>query len=71
MHGKLHFTMHGKIGMAVPILRYNIRMMGISIDEPLLVFGNNQSLLTNTSLLHSTLNNNSSNTDFQFVCGGI
>ena len=30
-------------------LRYKLRMMGIPVDEPAFVFGDNQSVLANTS----------------------
>ena len=36
-------------------LRCKLRMMGITIDAPVYVFGGNQSVLANTSIPHSTL----------------
>ena len=37
-------------------LRYKLRMMGIPVDEPSFVFGDNQSLLANTANPGSTIN---------------
>ena len=36
-------------------LRYKLRMMGITVDEPAFVFGDNQSVLANTTAPGSTL----------------
>jgi hypothetical protein len=36
-------------------LRYKLRMMGITVDEPAFVFGDNQSVLANTTSTGSTL----------------
>ena len=51
-------------------LRYKLTMMGIN-DEPSLVFGDNQPVLSNTSLPHFTLKNNSSSIAFHFVREGV
>ena len=51
-------------------LKYKLRMMDISIDEPSL-FGDNQSLLDNTSLPHSTLKKKSSSIVLYFIRGCI
>jgi len=41
-------------------LRYKLRMMGIPVDFPTYVFGDNQSVLANTTKPHSTLKKKSS-----------
>lgn len=38
-------------------LRYKLQMMGITVDLPTYVFGDNQSVLASTSMPHSTLKN--------------
>ena len=48
-------------------LRYKLRMMGIPVDLPSYVFGDNQSVLSNTSLPHSKLKKKSSSITFHFV----
>ena len=35
-------------------LRYKLRMMGIPVDEPAFIFGDNQSVLVNTNITEST-----------------
>ena len=52
-------------------LRYKLRMMGISIEEPTFIFGDNQSVLTNSSVPHSTLKKKSSSIAFHFVREGV
>ena len=42
--------------------------MGINIDEPQFVFGDNQSMLANTSSPHLTSNKKYSSIEFHFVC---
>ena len=42
-------------------------MMGIAVDMPSFVFGDNQSVLSNTSLPHSKLKKKSSSIAFHFV----
>ena len=44
--------------------------MGISIDEPSLVFGNNQSSLAKTHAPNYTLKKKSSSIALHFVCEG-
>ena len=46
-------------------------MMGIAIDMPSFVFGDNQSVLANTSLPHSKLKKKSSSIAFHFVREGV
>ena len=45
--------------------------MGIEISEPAFIFGDNQSVLTNTSIPHSTLKKKSSSIAFHFVREGV
>ena len=52
-------------------LRYKLRMMGIPVDLPTYVFGDNQSVLANTSMPHSTLKKKSSSIAFHFVREGV
>ena len=42
-------------------------MMGIPVEMPTFVFGDNQSVLANMSMPHSNLKNKSSSIDFHFV----
>ncbi len=51
-------------------LRYKLRMMGITVDEPAFVFGDNQSVLANTTALGSTLKKKSNAIVYHFVCEG-
>ena len=46
-------------------------MMGIAVDMPSFVFGDNQSVLANTSLPHSKLKEKSSSIAFHFVREGV
>ena len=52
-------------------LRYKLRMMGISVDLPTYVFGDNQSVLSNTSKPHSTLKKKSASIAYHFVREGV
>jgi len=52
-------------------LRYKLRMMGIPVDGPTYIFGDNQSVLANTSFPHSTLKKKSSSIAFHFVREGV
>ena len=52
-------------------LRYKLRMMGIAVDKPSFVFGDNQSVLSNTSLPHSKLKKKSSSIAYHFVREGV
>ena len=49
-------------------LRYKLRMMGITVDEPAFVFGDNQSVLANTTNPTSTLKKKSNAIAYHFVC---
>jgi hypothetical protein len=45
-------------------------MMGITVDEPAFVFGDNQSVLANTTTPGSTLKKKSNAIAYHFVCEG-
>ena len=51
-------------------LRYKLRMFGIPVDEPAYVYGDNQSVLCNTSLPQSTLKKKCLAIAFHFVREG-
>ena len=51
-------------------LRYKLRMMGITVDEPAFVFGDNQSVLANTTSPGSTLKKKTDAIAYHFVCEG-
>ena len=51
-------------------LRYKLRMMGITVDEPTFVYGDNQSVLANTSKPGSTLKKKSAAVAYHFVRDG-
>ncbi len=51
-------------------LRYKLGMMGITVDEPTFVFGDNQSVLANTTAPASTLKKKSNAFAYHFVCKG-
>ena len=48
-------------------LRYKLRMMGVTIDGPSYVFGDNMSVIKNTSNPHSTLNKKSNSICYHFI----
>ena len=52
-------------------LRYKLRMMGIPVEGPACIFGDNQSVLTNTSKAHSTLKKKSSSIAYHVVREGV
>ena len=52
-------------------LRYKLRMMGIPVDLPAYVFGDNQSVLANTSFPHSKLKKKISSIAFHYVREGV
>ena len=52
-------------------LRYKLRMMGISVDLPAYIFGDNQSVLANTSFSHSKLKKKRSSIAFHYVREGV
>ena len=48
-------------------LRYKLRMMGISCDDPTFIYGDNQSVLANTTVPDSTLRKKSQSIAYHFV----
>ena len=52
-------------------LRYKLRMMGIKVDEPAFIFGDNKSVLFNTTSSGSTLKNNFNTNAYHFVWEGV
>jgi hypothetical protein len=52
-------------------LRYKLRMMGIKVDEPAFMFGDNQSVLCNTTAPASTLKKKSNAIAYHFVREGV
>ena len=52
-------------------LRYKLRMMGIKVDEPAYVFGDNKSVLCNTTAPESTLKKKSNAIAYHFVREGV
>ena len=48
-------------------LRYKLRMMGISCDDPTFIYGDNQSVLANTTIPNSTLKKKSQSITYHFV----
>ena len=52
-------------------LRYKLRMMGIPVEGPTYIFGDNQSVLSNTSKPHSSLKKKSSSIAFHFTREGV
>ena len=51
-------------------LRYKLRMIGIPVQNPAYVFGDNQSVLSNSSKPHSVLKKKSSSIAYHFVREG-
>ena len=51
-------------------LRYKLRMMGIPCDGPSYIFGDNQSVLANTTIPDSTLKKKSQSIAYHFVREG-
>ncbi len=47
--------------------RYKLQMMGITVDEPAYVFGDNQSILANTTAPGSTLKKKSNAIAYHFI----
>jgi hypothetical protein len=52
-------------------LRYKLRQMGIAIDKPTYIFGDNKSVLVNSSEPHSQLKKKSSSIAYHFVREGV
>ena len=55
----------------VRCLRYKLRMMGIKVDEPAFVYGDNQSVLCNTMVPALTLKKKSNAIAYHFVREGV
>ena len=55
----------------VRAFHYKLRMMGIPVDEPAFVFGNNKSVLCNTSNIAPTLKKKSNSIAFHHVRDGV
>ena len=51
-------------------LRYKLQMMGMMVNEPTFVFGDNQLVLTNTTVPASTLKKKSNAITYHFVQEG-
>ena len=51
-------------------LRYKLRMMGIPCEDPTLIYGDNQSVLSNTSFPDSVLKKKSNAIAYHFVREG-
>jgi hypothetical protein len=52
-------------------LRYKLRMLGIPVDGPAYIFGDNQSVLANTSIPESVLKKKSQSIAYHFVREGV
>ena len=52
-------------------LRYKLRMMGIPVGLPSYIYGDKQSVLSNTGLPHSVLKKKSSSIAYHFVREGV
>ena len=52
-------------------LRYKLRMMGIPCDDPTFVYGDNQSVLANTTIPDLTLKKKSQSIAYHFVREGV
>ena len=52
-------------------LCYKIWMMGIPCTEPTFIFGNNNSVLANTTAPDSTLEKKSQSIAYHFICNGV
>jgi hypothetical protein len=51
-------------------LRYKLRMMGIPVEDPTLVYGDNQSVFANTTMPPSELKKKSNSIAYHFVREG-
>ena len=52
-------------------LRYKLQMMGIPCDEPAFIYGDNQSVLANTTIPDSTLKKKSQSITYHFIREGV
>ena len=50
--------------------RYKLRMMGIPVEDPTFIFGDNQSVLANTTMTEYMLKNKTQNIEYHFVREG-
>ena len=51
-------------------LKYKLRMMGICVDQPAFIYGDNKSVLANVTIPHSTLKKKSNSIAYHFVREG-
>ena len=51
-------------------LRYKLRMLGIPVEEPAFVFGDNKSVLANTSVPGSTIKKKMNSLSYHFIREG-
>ena len=52
-------------------LRYKLRMIGIPVEGPMCIYGENKSVLTNTTIPDSALKNKSLSIAYHFVREGV
>ena len=52
-------------------LRYKLRMIGIPVDNPCFIYGDNQSVLWNTTVSDSMLKKKTDSVSYHFVCEGV
>ena len=52
-------------------LRYKLRMMGLSVENPCFIYGDNQSVLWNTSVPESTLKKKTASVAYHYVREGV
>ena len=52
-------------------LRYTLRMMGVPIDGPTWMFGDNQSVITSSTILQSTLNKRHNALSYHRICEAL
>ena len=52
-------------------LRYKLRMMGVSLDEPTYVYGDNMSVIHNTQRPESTLKKKSNSICYHYACESV
>ena len=51
-------------------LHYKLRMFGIPVDEPVFIYGDNQSVPVNALAMESTIKKKSQSIAFHFICEG-
>ena len=52
-------------------LRYKLRVMGIPVNNPSFIYGDNQTVLWNTTVPDSMLKKKTANLSYHFVRGGV